>query len=224
MNRIFEVIKTYKLTFLLLIVFIIMGTVAADTRKSREELIYNESLDMVVATVEDEEITLREFAIYVAHQEASVQEQAIVYDSEDTRAYWNIYTDGTYISHAARNEAMSMAIHDELLYQLSEDLDILFTDEEMQKLNNDVDDFWSDLVDEEKEQRLGISKEDVYNAMYKIACAQKAQLIYASMNGVDYEAFDFYKEGFLEFLEDYEYKVDDRVLNRLDFGDITLVH
>lgn len=224
MKKLLDIIKKYKVTLLLLILVIVMGIIAVYTRSSREDLVYSESLDMVVATVEGEKITLRDFAVYVAHQEASVQEQAIVYDPENTRAYWNIHTDGTYISHAARNEAMSMAIHDELFYQLSQELEVELSEDEQHQLENDVADFWSDLTDEEKEVRLGISKEDVYNTMYKIACAEKAQSIYASMEGVDYEDMDFYKEEFLRFLEKYEYEVDDSVLNRLDFGDITLVH
>lgn len=207
-----------------MVITIITGVIAVHTRTNREDIIYSDSLDMVVATVEEEDITLRDFAVYVAHQEAQVQKQAIIYDPEDTRKYWNVHTDGVYISHAARNEAMSMAIHDELFYQLSLELDITFSDEEMQILNNDVEDFWMDLVDEEKVERLGINKEDVYNTMYKIACAQKTQLIYAKMHGLEYNDYDFYQEAFLAFLEEYEYEVDDSVLNRIDFGDVTLVH
>ena len=224
MKKVIAFYQKYRIIVFLVLLFLVMGMVAVHTRTSREELMYSESLDMVVATVEGERITLRDFAVYVAHQEASVQEQAIVYDAENTRAYWNIHTDGTYISHAARNEAMSMAIHDELFYQLSQELELALSEAEQQQLENDVADFWSDLTDEEKELRLGISKEDVYNTMYKIACAEKAQSIYAGMEGVDYEDMDFYEEEFLEFLEEYEYEVDDSVLNRLDFGDITLVH
>ena len=219
-----EFIKRYKITIVLLVLTIVMGVVAYNTRIGREDIVYKESLDMVVATVEGTEITLRDFAVYVAHQEVQVQEQAIIYDPEDTRKYWNVHTDGTYISHAARNEAMSMAIHDALFYQLSLNFDITFTDEEMQILENDVDDFWNDLVDEEKEKRLGITREDVYNTMYKIACAQKCQMIYAKMHSVSYEDMDFYEEVFLSFLEDYKYEVDDSVLSRIDFGDVTLVH
>jgi len=201
-----------------------MGVVAVHTRMNREDIVYYESLDMVVATVEGEDITLRDFAVYVAHQEAQVQEQAIIYDPEDTRKYWNVHTDGTYISHAARNEAMSMAIHDTLFYLLSLDLDITFSDEEIQILENDVEDFWLDLVDEGKDLRLGITRQDVYDTMYKIACAQKSQMIYAKMHSLEYNDYDFYEESFLEFLEEYEYTVDDSVLNRIDFGDVTLVH
>ena len=224
MKKAIDWIKRYKVTFILLIITIFMGVIAVKNRTSREDIVYNESLPVVVAIVEDEPISLRDFAVYVAHQEAQVQEQAIVYDPDDTRKYWNVHTDGTYISHAARNEAMSMAIHDELFYQLSQEFDISFTDEEMSIIENDVEDFWNDLVDEEKEKRLGITKEDVYNTMYKIAVSQKSQMIYAKIHGVDYEDFDFYEEEFLAFLENYEYEVDDSVLNRIDFGDVTLVH
>lgn len=224
MNRIWEFVKTYKVTFFLLVITVIMGFVAYHNRTSREDLVYSESLDMVVATVQEEEITLRDFAVYVAHQESQVQEQAIIYDPEDTRRYWNVHTDGTYISHAARNEAMSMAIHDELFYQLFLELDISFSEEELQILQNDVDDFWTDLTDEEKDKRLGITKDVVYDTMYKIACAQKSQLIYAKMHSLEYEDLDFYEEEFLSFLENYNYTVDDSVLSRIDFGDVTLVH
>ena len=224
MKKFWELYQKYRFIIFFVLLFILMLFVAMETRSNREEIAYSESLDLVVATVREKEITLRDFAVYVAHQESSVQEQAIVYNPENTRAYWNIHTDGTYISHAARNEAMSMAIHDELFYQLSEELELALTEEECVQLENDVDDFWADLEDEEKHLRLGIAKEDVYNTMYKIACAEKAQSIYAAMKGVDYEDMDFYEEEFLEFLEEYEYKVDDSVLTRLDFGDITLVH
>lgn len=224
MEVVLQSIKKFRVLWIFVIVFVVMIHVANQTRLSRQDIVYNESLDMVVATVQDEAITLRDFAVYVAHQEAIVQEQAVVYDSEDTRKYWNVHTDGVFISHAARNQAMSMAIHDELFYQLSLELHISFSEEEMQTLNNNVDDFWYDLTDDGKEQKLGITKEDVYNTMYEIACAQKAQLICAGIDGVDYSDYDFNQEQFLDFLADYEYEVKDSVLNRIDFGDVTLEH
>lgn len=224
MKQIWDTIKKYKVTVVLLILFVVMGMVANQKRLSRIDLVYCDSLDMTVATVEGEAITLRDFAIYVAYQEAEVQELAIVYDADNPKAYWNVYTEGGFVSQAARKEAMSMAIHDELFYQLYQELNIPFTEEEMQTLQMDVEDFWADLTEYEKQTYLGVSQEDIYNSMYKIACAQKAQAVYAAMKGFDYEAFDFYEEDFREFLEAYEYEVDDSVLNRLDFGNITLVY
>lgn len=224
MKMFFQSVKKFRVLWIFAILFAIVSMIANHTRLSREDIVYPNSLDLVVATVEQEEITLREFALYVAHQEMEVQKQANVYDPEDTRKYWNVHTDGVYISHAARNEAMSMAIHDELFYQVAMELQLKLTEEELQILQNDVDDFWFDLTDDGKEEKLGITKEDIYAAMEKIAYAQKAQYICAGMDGVDYSDYDYYEEVFLDFLSDYKYNVNDSVLNRLDFGDITLEH
>jgi len=224
MKTFFESMKKFRVLWILVLAFVAMLYIANESRISRAEIIYPQSLDMIVASVEGVDITLRDFAVYVAHQERAVQDQALAYDEDDTRKYWNVRTDMGFVNQVARNEAMSMAIHDALFYQLSLNFDITFTDEEMQILENDVDDFWNDLVDEEKEKRLGITRQDVYNTMYKIACAQKCQMIYAKMHSVSYEDMDFYEEVFLSFLEDYKYEVDDSVLSRIDFGDVTLVH
>lgn len=224
MDIFLQSIKKFRVLWMFALVFAVLTFVANETRQSREDIVYAESLDMELAVVEDESITLRDFAIYVAHQEAEVQEQANVYDPENTREYWNVHTDGVYINQAARNEAMSMAIHDILFYQLSKELNVTLTEDEIAVLNNDVDDFWFDLTDDKKEEKLGITKDDVYTSMEKIALAQKAQLICAGMDGVDYSDYDYYEEVFLDFLEDYEYNVNDRVLNRIDFGDVTLEH
>lgn len=224
MNTFFQSVKKFRVLWIFVIIFAVLSVIANETRQSRQDIVYPESLDLVVATVEGEEITLLDFAIYVAYQEAEVQKQAEVYDPDNTRAYWNVHTDGVYISHAARNEAMSMAIHDEIFYQLSKELNVVLTKEEVQILENDVDDFWYDLTDDGKEQKLGITKDDVYTSMEKIAFAQKAQAICAGMNGVDYSDYDYYEEVFLDFLSDYQYNVNDKVLNRIDFGDVTLEH
>ncbi len=224
MKAFLQSVKKFRVLWIFVIGFALLTVFADYSRRAKEDIVYPKSLELVVATVGEEEITLREFALYVAHQEMEVQKQANVYDPEDTRKYWNVHTDGVYISHAARNEAMSMAIHDEVFYQIALDLQLQLSEDEKEILQNDVDDFWYDLTDDEKEKRLGIAKEDIYRAMEKIAYAQKAQFICAGMDGVSYSDYDYYEEVFMDFLSDYEYKVNDRVLNRLDFGDITLEH
>jgi hypothetical protein len=224
MKTFWESMKKFRVLWILVLVFVGMFYIANEVRISREKIIYPESLDMVVATVQDKDFTLRDFAVYVAHQEEQVQEQALAYDMNNTRKYWNVRTDMGFISQVARNEAMSMAIHDELFFQLYQDLNMEFTEEELIMIRNDAEDFWEDLVDEERDKRLGITSEDVYQTMYKIACSQKAQVVYAGILAVDETDLDYASEEFLDFLSDYEYKVDDKILNRLNFGSITLVH
>ena len=141
---------------------------------------------------------------------------------QNPKKYWGLHTNGKFFKFIARDEAVSMAIHDRLFYLLSEELNITLTEEEIIYLNNSVEDFWSDLTDEGKEKRLGIKKQDIYNAMEQIAIAEKSQTVYAAMNGLDYEDYDFSKEEFISFLEDYEYEVNENILKRLDFGNITI--
>lgn len=224
MKVFFESMKKFRVLWICVLIILLLAIVANYTRVSRAKIVYPESLDMVVAIVQGEEFTLRDFAVYVAHQEAEVQDQAYAYDMDDTRKYWNVRTDYGFVSQVARNEAMSMAIHDMLFYQLYQELNLDFSEEEKLRIQNSADDCWNDLVDEEKNTRLGITREDVYDTMYRIACAQKAQAVYAGIEAVDYEDMDYASEEFLSFLGDYEYEVKDDVLNRLDFGDITLVH
>lgn len=224
MKTFFESMKKFKGLWIVVIVFAIMIYIANESRLSKEAIVYYESLDMVLATVQGEEFTLRDFAVYVAHQEDAVQDQALAYDINNTRKYWNVRTDMGFMNQVVRNEAMSMAIHDELFYQLYQDLDMEFSEGELALIESDTEDFWNDLVDEGKDVKLGIQREDVYHTMYKIACAQKAQAVYAGIRAVKYEEMDYASEEFLEFLGDYEYEVNDNVLNRLNFGEITLVH
>lgn len=224
MKVFFESMKKFRVLWICVLIILLSAIVANYTRVSRAKIVYPESLDMVVAIVQKEEFTLRDFAVYVAHQEAEVQDQAYAYDMDDTRKYWNVRTEYGFVSQVARNEAMSMAIHDMLFYQLYQELNLDFSEEEKLRIQNSADDCWNDLVDEEKDIRLGITREDVYDTMYRIACAQKAQAVYAGIEAVDYEDMDYASEEFLSFLGDYEYEVKDDVLNRLDFGDITLIH
>lgn len=224
MKTFFESMRKFRVLWIIVLVVSILAFIANATRLSREEIVYAESLDKIVATVQGKDITLRDFAVYVAHQEAAVQDQAFAYDMDDTRKYWNIRTDMGFVNQVARNEAMSMAIHDELFCQLYQELNMEFSEDELLLVQNNAEDFWADLVDEEKDAKLGIEKTDVYNTMYKIACAQKAQMVYAGILAVDNEDLDYASEEFLDFLSDYEYEVNENVLNRLDFGDITLTH
>lgn len=224
MKTFFESMKKFRVLWIFVLAILLLGFIANSSYESRQDLVYSQSLDEVVAEVEGQKITLRDFAVYVAFQEDSVQEQALIYDSDNTRKYWGLNLNGEFISLSTRDTAVEMAIHDELFYQLSLELEIGLTEEELALLNNDVDDFWSDLVDEEKDKKLGISRENVYQSFYKIACGQKAQMIYATMDGVDYDDYNFGEEEYLSFLKNYEYTIEDSVLERLNFGNITLEH
>ena len=217
-------VKKYRVLWIFALGMLVLAVISLGESGNRQYFVYKDSLDEVVATVQGEEITLLEFAVYVAHQEAEVHKQAVIYNPDNPKEYWGIHTNGQFVRVATRDAAVQMAIHDELFYQLAQELKITFSEEELQILQNDVDDFWYDLTDDGKEVRLGITKENVYDSMYKIAMAEKCQYIYAGKDGRDYEDYNFSAEEYLEFLRNFEYSVKENVLQRIDFGDVTLTY
>ena len=215
-------VKKYRVLWIFALAMLVMALISLGESGNRQYFVYKDALDEVVATVQGEEITLLEFAVYVAHQEAEVHKQAVIYNPNNTKEYWGLHTNGQFVRVATRDAAVQMAIHDELFYQLSQEFKITFSEEELQILQNDVDDFWYDLTDEGNDEKLGVSKQDVYDALYKIAVAEKCQYICASRDGRDYEDYNFASEDYLEFLRNYEYSVEEKVLNRIHFGYVTL--
>lgn len=213
-----------RLTVVLAIVAIVTGVLAYNAGQSRRDIDYPNQLELVVAKVNDSEITLREFAFYVAYEENIVEEQAVIYNPSDTNKYWNLHIDGEFVRVAARRSAVDMAIHDELFYRMAIQEEITLNEKESIRLANSQEDFWSDLCDYDKQLRLGIDREDIDVAMEKIALAQKYQEIYAALNNKSVEEYNFEAETYKSLLEEQRCSVEEELLNKLKFGNITLEH
>ena len=216
--------KRFGLTIVLGILTIITGVYAYNVGKRRQDINYPEALDEVVAYVDDQAITLKDFAFYVAYEEMNVEEQAYVYEPGNTSKYWNLHIDGEFVRIAARNSAVDMAIHDRIFYDMALEDGVELDDEEMQFLINSQQDFLSDISDYGGLEKLGVDEEVICSSMEKAALAQKYQEVYAELNGKEISDYDFSAEGYKALLADTDYKINKEVLERLDFGNITLEH
>ena len=56
-----------------------------------KEFVYNKHLDETVISIDDENITLKEFSYYVYIVEKQVNDMAIKYNPDDTNEFWNTY-------------------------------------------------------------------------------------------------------------------------------------
>ena len=216
--------KRFGLTIVLGILTIITGVYAYNVGQRRQDINYPEALDEVVAYVDDQAITLKDFAFYVAYEEMNVEEQAYVYEPGNTSKYWNLHIDGEFVRIAARNSAVDMAIHDRIFYDMALEDEVELDDEEMQFLINSQQDFLSDISDYGGLEKLGVDEEVICSSMEKAALAQKYQEVYAELNGKEISDYDFSAEGYKALLADTDYKINKEVLERLDFGNITLEH
>ena len=86
---------------------------------------------------------------------------------------------GEFVRVAARKAAMSMAIHDEIFYEMAKERALHLLTTKKAALKNSEKDFWYDLSDIDGAKKLGVEKKDIYSSMEKSAIARKYQEIYA---------------------------------------------
>lgn len=200
-----------------------LGYYSYHTNKMKENLVYKDVLDETAVTVDSKELLVRDMAFYVAYEERTVEDQAEIYDDEDTNAYWNLHINGEFMKVTARKAAMNMAVHDEIFYEMARAEGISLSEEETATLEQKQSDFWMDLSDEAKE-RLTVSEDEINEVMRHMALAQKYQNIYAGMQGAGYEDYDFEGNAYLKLKEQHQVVINEKVWDRLDFGNITLNH
>ncbi|MEE1249895.1 MAG: hypothetical protein UHU19_11815 [Lachnospiraceae bacterium] len=202
-------------------VIIVMWVMEYDSKKM---LVFRDSLDKVVVTVDGKDLTLKEVAFYVAYEETTIEEQAYVYDPEDTGAYWKLHIDGQFIRVAGKQAALDMAIHDEIFYELAQKEGLTLSEEEQVALNNKESDFWSDLTEEQKEN-LGVTEDQIKETITHLALAEKYQNFFAEQNGNDfYDSYSISGENYEKILAEHSVKVNDKVWDKIDFGSIVVNH
>lgn len=98
------------------------------------------------------------------------------------------------------------------------------TQEEEVQLSNVQDAFWDNVMDNDKLERLGVTEKDLNDTLRKIGFAQKYQGIYAAVHQLDMEDLEIEGEAYKMMLDDYSYQIKEWVWNKVNYGDITLVH
>lgn len=220
-----EAFKKQKFRFStgLLLVVVIVSFIALRTGNKTQYLNFAEALDETVFTVDGVPVTLRDMAFYIAYEEKQVEEDAYIYNPDDTSEYWNIYSNGTFIGKAAKQSALDMAIHDKFFYDLACAEGVELDEEEQKRLVNSQYDFWSDLEKQEREW-LGVSQEVLNESLRKLALAEKCQSIYAQMNNDSMEDYSFEGEKYKKLLETHEVVVEEDIWQHVHFGHITVHH
>lgn len=210
-------------TAVLLVIVILLGMISIREYDSRRDLVFAESVEEVVLTVDERELTLADMAFYIAYQEREIEQSARIYNREDTDEYWNLYTNHTFLREEGKRAVIEMAVHDEIFYQLAVEEGIELSAEEEEHLANDQYDFWSDLEEEQREA-LGVEQTILAESMRKLALAEKYQYLLAAMEQKEFEDYAFSGQEYLEMLEEHTYEVEESVWNRIRFGGVTYHH
>ena len=153
-----------RFTAVLVVLLIILGTASYREQGKRQKLSFPESLDLVVVTVDGEQVTLREMAFYIAYEEGSMEDAAIIYNPDNTDEYWRLYTNHTFLREQAKQTVVDMTVHDTLFAQMAAEEGIVLSEAEEQYLANEQQEFWSDLTEEQRES-LSVSEDTLDETM-----------------------------------------------------------
>ena len=212
-----------RFTAVLVVLVIVLGTASYREQGKRQKLSFPESLDLVVVAVDGEQVTLREMAFYIAYEEGSMEDAAIIYNPDNTDEYWRLYTNHTFLREQAKRTVVDMTVHDTLFAQMAAEEGVVLSEAEEQYLANEQQDFWSDLTEEQRES-LSVSEDTLDETMRKMALAQKYQSILAEMEQVDYEDYSIGGTEYEKLLARHTCELDETTWDRVPFGSITVDH
>ena len=126
----------HLVSIVLIAVVLVMLMRNNNSMTNARPLVYRESLDEVAAQINGEKLTLRDMAFYVGYEEYQIQQEALVYDPDDPNRYWSMRVEGGFMNAVARKNAMQMALHDELFYQMAMEEGITLDDNDQKHMDN----------------------------------------------------------------------------------------
>lgn len=187
----------------------------------QKTIVLTEHLDDTVLQLDGQKYPLRKLAFYIAYEEQTVQEQALLYNADDPNKYWNTHINGHFVRVRAREEAMNLAIHDFIFYNLAQEMGMELDQDEIDYAASRAEDFWMDLG-ETGQQRIGITQDELTEDLLHMALAQKYQQLYAAMQGVPEEDCDVDGIVYEQLLEEHSYKITASVWKGISMGHVTL--
>ena len=212
--------RIWFITILILLVLLLISLFASERRG---KIVYREYLSEDILTVDGEKLQLGDLAMYIAYEELKVEDEAAAYDYYATNKYWNLHTSGRFVKEVAKTHVIEMAVHDEIFYRqaMAEKLTLVEKEEEL--LRSRQEDFWTDMT-EEQQERLGVDKAEIDRQLEKAALAQKYQNQIAAENNSDFDGYSAGAEPYEQILKEHKYKLNEKLWDRVDFGNIILNH
>ncbi len=186
-------------------------------------IVYEDKLDSVAVTVDGDELTLRDLSFYVLYEEQTIETEAMIYNSENTRDFWNLHANGIFFKFAAKKYVMDMAVHDYLMYKGALEAEMTLTDEEQEILKDSYNDFLDDLLLQQKDSGL-YDEQVIYETMERIALSEKYRGYLADRDETTYGGYGYDGRDYQKYLKDHKVKINHRIWDRVAIGDNSLVH
>ena len=224
--------KSEKKFILILIVVVAAALAGTLIYKKVTTFNYKDHLDEVIISVDNSELTLREFGYYIYMVEDMVQDQAKVYDPDNPLHWWNTHfsagPDSQYVSEYAKKTAVNTYLSHEIYYKeaLAEGLEL--SPEEETAAEKAAADMYDGLTKIQLE-RTGLTKEIIYDLRNKQELAAKfARGLVEKVDLSGYEnGPDVELSGNGEFFQDvilprHTVVINDELVDNINMGRITV--
>lgn len=212
-----------RIWFITILVLLVLLLISLFVSERRGKIVYRDYLSEDILTVDGEKLQLGDLAMYIAYEELKVEDEAAAYDYYDTNKYWNLHTSGRFVKEVAKTHVIEMAVHDEIFYQQAMAEKLTLDEKEEEQLCSRQEDFWTDMTTEQQE-RLGVDKAEIDRQLEKAALAQKYQNQIAAENNSDFDGYSAGAGPYEQILKEHKYKLNEKLWDRVDFGNIILNH
>ena len=208
-----------------LIIFIVCGKIL--TRFD-----YKDHFDDTVISIDSENITLREFGYYIYKVESFVQNQALLYDPENPKHWWNTHfsagMDSQFVCDYAKKVALNTCICDQIYYLDAIDSGYVPDAATNAQILQESNEMFLNMSSSQLEA-TGLNKELVTKMHKRHVIA--AQYVRSISQKLDFSQYDKEPDELLnwdgeyyqkELLPKHEVKPVDKILDQLTLGKITV--
>lgn len=176
-------------------------------QKKKNKFVYEESLDEVVITVDERQVTLRQLSYYVYYVEREIDKQARIYNREDPLDYWNTYFNSGlkagYISEMAEDAILGSCVCDMIYEQMAIDSGYELTSEEKEETGQQAERIYATLSQMQKD-RTGLTTEIIDQVLQRKALVVKFASEY--FESVDFSGYSGYREELVSYAGEYYQK------------------
>ena len=197
-----------------------------------KDFVYNKHLDEAVISIDDENITLKDFSYYIYIVEKQINDMAIKYNPDDPNDFWNTHfknsLDSVFTRDYAKQLAKDLCEYDYIMEKETAIHNIYVTESEKESIKADAKDTYDDFSQKAKDNTR-LSEEDIYNILcrrklveqYAVRAAQQVKsdgFAGDSASLLDYDG-EYYKEM---IKSRYNVTENNKLLDRITMGRVTV--
>ena len=197
-----------------------------------KDFVYNKHLDEAVISIDDENITLKDFSYYIYIVEKQINDMAIKYNPDDPNDFWNTHfknsLDSVFTRDYAKQLAKDLCEYDYIMEKETAIHNIYVTESEKESIKADAKDTYDDFSQKAKDNTR-LSEEDIYNILCRRKLVEKyafraAQQVKSDgFAGDSASLLDYDGEYYKEMIKSrYNVTENNKLLDKITMGRVTV--